>query len=256
MRGCLQWSESRGYRPRGSNPCRDVGKFPEQSRERFLSAEEVGRLGAALTKAEKEGLPPAPMYRLRASSEKTAKHRPKSADTPIPANPFAVAAIRFLLLTGWREQEALTLRWSDVDLARGRSTLADTKSGRSHRAIGAPLPALLASLRQLHGSSHVFPGAKPGMPLREIRRVWTAVRHEASLDDVRLHDLRHTVASFAVGSGHSLYLTGKLLGHARAETTAKYAHLADDARKATADRVSAEIAAALDGGEARVLQTR
>lgn len=116
--------------------------------------------------------------------------------------------------------------------------------------------ALLASLPRLHGSPYVFPGREKAEPLKEIRRVWTAARHKAKLDDVRLHDLRHTVASFAVGSGHSLYLTGKLLGHARAETTQRYAHLADDARKAIADTVSSELASALNGNLAKVLPIR
>ncbi len=252
----LHWAETRGYRPRGSNPCRDVARFPERERERFLSVEEVATLGAALTRAEREGLPPAPNLKRKPTRPETAKHRPKSADKPIPANPFAVAAIRFLLLTGWREHEALDLKWTDVDLTRGAATLQDTKTGKSHRVLGAPACALLDELPRLKDSSYVFPGAKDGAPLREIRRVWTAVRHAAGLDDVRLHDLRHTVASFAVASGHSLYLTGKLLGHVRAQTTQRYAHLADDARKAVADSVASALAAALDGAPARVRPIR
>jgi integrase len=168
---------------------------------------------------------------------------------PIPANPYAVDGIRFLLLIEWREQEALTLRWSAIDLERGRVTLDETKTAKSHRAIGAPAIALIAALPRVAGSAFVFPGNVEGQPLREIKRVWMAARHAANLDDVRLHDLRHTVASFAVGSGHSLYLTGKRLGHVRAATTQRYAPLADDARKAMADNVSGAIAAALAGVE-------
>ena len=253
----LHWTETRGYRPRGSNPCQDVERYPERERERFLSVEEVGRLGAALTRAEREGLPPAPKLKRKPKRPETAKHRPKSADKPIPANPFAVAAIRFLLLTGWREQEALTLRWADVDLERGAATLPDSKTGKSHLALGVPAVSLLNALPRLKGAPYVFPGSKPGAPLRDIRRVWTAVRYAAGLSDVRLHDLRHTHASFGVGTGHSLYIVGKLLGHRRAETTRRYAHLADDARKAAADEVSGALAAALAGVEpARVLPMR
>ena len=241
------WAETRGYRAKNTNPCRGIAKFPEHERERFLTVAEVGKLGTALVTAERDGLPPAPILRRKPKSSEKAKHRPKSADTPIPANPFAVAAIRFLLFTGWREREALTLRWADVDMVRGAATLPDTKTGKSQRPIGAAAVALLAELPRLEGSPYVFPGARSGQPLREIKRVWTAARHAAGLDDVRLHDLRHTVASFAVGSGHSLFLTGKLLGHARAETTQRYAHLADDARKAAADTVSGVLEAALSG---------
>jgi integrase len=253
----LHWAEMRGYRARNTNPCRDVPKYPERERERFLSAEEIGKLGAALVTAEASGLPPAPPLKRKPSRPEKAKHRPKSADTPIPANPFAVAAIRFLLFTGWREQEALTLKWADVDMKRGAATLLNTKTGKSHRPIGAPAVALLAALPRLDRSPYVFPGAREGRPLREIKRVWTAARHAAGLSGVRLHDLRHTVASFSMGSGHSLFLTGKLLGHTRSETTQRYAHLADDARKAAADTVSGALAAALDGTtKARVLPMR
>jgi hypothetical protein len=93
------WAEARGYRIVGTNPCRGLAKFPEYERERFLTVEEVGRLGVALTRAEKHGLLPAPSMRSKPSSAEKAKHRPKSADIPLPANPFAVAAIRFLLFT-------------------------------------------------------------------------------------------------------------------------------------------------------------
>jgi integrase len=254
----LIWSESRGYRPRGSNPVSDVAKYPENYRERFLTAEEVGRLGAALTKAEREGLRPAPAHRKHPKREETAKHRTKDAFKLIPADPFAVAAIRFLALTGWRRSEALSLKWLDVDLSRGAATLPHSKTGRSYRAIGAPAVALLAALPRLHGSIYVFPStAKPGGHLSEVRRTWESARHEAKLDDVRLHDLRHNVASWAVGGGTSLYLTGALLGHVRAETTQRYAHLQEDVRKAAADSVSTEIAAALNGKKgAKVVSLR
>jgi len=249
MGAFLHWAESRGYRPRGSNPCRDVAKFPERERERFLSVEEVAKLGAALTRAEREGLPPAPNMKRKPPRPEKAKHRPKSADKPVPANPFAVAAIRFLLLTGWREREALDLKWEDVNLTSGAATLQDTKTGKSHRVLGAPACVLLGELPRLKDSRYVFPGAKDGAPPREIRRVWTATRHAAALRDVRLLDLRHTHASFGVGTGHSLYAIGKLLGHRRAETTSRYAHLADDVRKVAADAVSGALAAALAGAK-------
>lgn len=116
--------------------------------------------------------------------------RPKNADTPIPANPFAIAALRFLILTGWREGEALGLRWDQVDFARGIAALPDTKTGRSDRHIGAPALPLLSDLPRLADSPFVFPGAKPGTHLVEIKRVWEAVRFAAKLEGVRLHAAR------------------------------------------------------------------
>lgn len=269
LRAFLNWCERRGYRPRGSNPCRDVERFQEQSRERFLSPTEVTALGAALNTAERDGLPVPPKLRERAHGMATArrvkltgrKRRPYNRKAPPRAperaNPYAVAAIRFLMLSGWREQEALTLRWSDVNLERGTATLGATKTGRSQRRLGPPALALLHSLPRLDGSPFVFPGSQPGKPLRELKRVWLAARHAAGLDDVRLHDLRHSFASFAVGSGLSLYLTGQLLGHKQAATTQRYAHFADDVLRAAADEVSSTVWAAMQGQQtAKVLPLR
>lgn len=228
--------------PVNSNPCTAVKRYREGKRERFLTVAEVGSLSQALYTALTAGLPPAPRHQRKPGDPSKQKHRPKEI-TPIPANPAAVAAIRFLLLTGWRSSEARNLRWSDVDFARKMATLRETKTGKSHRPLGAPALALLSELPRV--SEFVFPGDKPGTPLRDMKRVWGAVRYAAGLEDVRLHDLRHTVASFAVASGHSLYVTGSLLGHARAATTQRYAHLHDDARHAAADTVSSVIAEAM-----------
>lgn len=243
----LNWTEARGYRPAHSNPCARLQRFPEHARERFLSGEEVFRLASALRDAERDGIPPAPIHQKKPRSKLTAKHRPKRADTPIKANPYVVAAIRFLLLTGWREQEALTLRWEYVDMVRGAATLPRTKSGKSHRPLGAPAIALLEELPRLAGSAWVFPGAIKDKPLRELQRTWCAVRHAAGFDGVRLHDLRHTVGAFAARGLGSLQLTGMLLGHVRVETTQRYSHLADDVRKTAADIVSGDISNAMNG---------
>lgn len=250
----MTWCELQDFRPQNSNPTRKIEPYREEGRERFLSVEEVARLADALTRAEKEGLPTPPSLARTPKSEATLKHRPKSL-APIPANPFATAAIRFLMLTGWREQEALTLKWKEVDFEQGLASLPATKTGRSHRPLGAPALALLDALPRLKGNPHVFPGSRSGECLKEIRRTWYAARHAAGLDGIRLHDLRHTVASFSVKAGHSLFLTGALLGHSNPSTTKKYAHLHDDARRATADAVSSEIAARMAGDKepARVL---
>lgn len=256
LKSFFNWAEKRGYRPKLSNPCADVEPYPKREVERFLSPDEVARLGEALVTAETIGLPPAPQHRKRTKSPAKEKHRPKKWDAPIPADPIAVAAIRFLLLTGWRKQEALTLRWAVVDQLRASAVLPKTKTGKSARPLGTAALELLDSLPRVEGSPFVFPGAQrtlpngelaPPAPLKDVRRLWAAVRHATKLEDVRLHDLRHTLASFAVGSGYSLFITGKLLGHSQAGSTQRYAHLADDVRKEAADTVSGVLAAALKG---------
>lgn len=254
----LNWCAVRGYRPRGLNPCSEIELYAEHARERFLSVEELGRLGDALRTAETVGLRPAPKDRKAPKSDSTVKHRTKAWDVPRPASGTSIAALRLLLLTGWREQEVLTLRWDALDLDRGSVTLADTKTGKSERAIGLPAVTLLRRLARVDGSPYVFPGARPGSPLRQTRQLWNAVRHEAKLEDVRLHDIRHTAASHAIWGGVSLYVTGRLLGHKRVATTQRYAHLADDVQKRAADDMARAIDAALDGSAkgAKVLPLR
>lgn len=226
------------------NPAHGIEFYPEQSKERYLTAEELTRLGEALARAETTGLPPAPRGKRPRKLGATAKHRPKSADEPQPANPYAVGAIRFLLLSGWREGEALSLRWTDVDANRS-IVLDDTKTGKSARTLGQAARLFLSGLPRIEGSPFVFPGRALDKPLQEIKRVWYAVRHAAGLDDVRLHDLRHTHASVAVSRGHSLPIIGKLLGHTETKTTQKYAHLGDDPVQTAANDVTEEIAALL-----------
>lgn len=241
LAGFFTYAERQGVRPANSNPVRGIDNYREQSRERFLTPAEIQKLGTALAKAEKVGLPPAPYRTAKRAIGPTAKHRPKSL-RPQPANGFAIAAIRFLLLTGFREREALTLKWSDVDLSTRVALLVDTKTGRSVRRIGAAATELLASLPRREGSPYVFPGAKKGMHLVEINRVWYSVRHAANLNDVRLHDLRHSFASAVASAGGSLLMIRNLLGHKTTSTTAKYAHLLEDPVQATADSTAADLA--------------
>lgn len=243
VRAFFYWLERRELIS-GENPAKRTERYAEKARERFLTVEEMGRLGEALRTAEKSGLEPAPQHRKLRSAKRPRNDGMFSAE-PQPANPVAVAALRLLMLTGWREQEALTLRWDAVNFEKGTVTLEDTKSGRSIRPLPAPALALIAAQPRLSGSDFVFPGRVEGKPLQELQRLWYAVRHAAELEGVRLHDLRHSVASFAGAQGFSLFLIGKLLGHKDQRSTARYAHLADDIRKSMADSVGGAISVAL-----------
>jgi integrase len=231
---------------RDDTPVRKIERVRESGRERFLSAEEWGRLGDALRQAETTGLPPAP-ERQRTQG---GPHRPKGADVPFVADPFAIGVIRFLTLTGFRLGEALGLQWSAIDDASGFVYLSDTKTGASTRPLGAAARALLAGLPRVHGNAHVFAGRRRGAHLATVRRLWLAVRHAAKLEGLRLHDLRHGHASAAADAGQSLYVIGKLLGHRQPATTARYAHLADHPLRVAADETSAAVARAMDGAPA------
>ena len=195
----------------GPNPCGTVVKFPNRQGERFLTDEEFIRLGRVLDEME--------------NSRKSAK----------------TVAIRLLALTGCRKSEILTLRWENVVLQEGELRLADTKTGARVVSLPPQAVALLAALPREEGNPWVFPGRKPGAPIRDIQSTWAAIRSRAGLDDVRLHDLRHSFASRALALGESLPMIGRLLGHSRIETTARYAHLARDTAHEAAERVATSI---------------
>ena len=150
-----------GVRAPHDNPAHEVEFYPEKPRERFLTQREFGRLGEALVRAERDGLPPAPNHKRKPRSARTAKHRPMTADTPIPANPFGVAAIRLLALTGCRENEILSLRWDAVDLERGYLRLSDTKTGRSNRPLSQTAASIIEALPRVEGNPYVLPVRSP-----------------------------------------------------------------------------------------------
>jgi integrase len=254
----FRFAERAGERPKGSNPATDVVRFTESLTERYLQPHELSALLRALDTAERDGLPAAP-WRQRPVTAKTMKHAPPpkpekrnvARGTVLPANPIAVAALRLLVLTGARKAEVLSLRWADVDLSRHVLTLSDTKTGRSVRPISAAAAAVLASVPRIIGSPFVFPGASGTAPVRDVSRLWDAVRHAAGLD-VRLHDLRHTAASLMLQRGATLAEVGRAIGHASPRTTQRYAAIADAGAQRAADLLGDAVSAAASAPVASV----
>jgi integrase len=207
-------------RPRGSNPCRGLRRYAERRRERFLSYSEFSRLGEVLAVVEAEGREP----------------------------PAAILAIRLLALTGARRDEILTLRWEHVDPERGVLRLADSKTGAKIIPLGAAAAQLLAAAPRIKDNPYVCPGRRPGCRLVDLQSSWERIRERASLQCLRLHDLRHSWASLGAASGLGLPILGKILGHLHPITTHRYTHFCDDPLRAAADRIAGEIDSAMRGG--------
>ncbi len=220
----MQLSEKWGLRPDGSNPCRHVERFKETKRERYLSAIELARLGDVLTERERMAM----------------------------ETPSVIAAVRLLILTGCRLSEILTLRWEHVDFIGACLRLPDSKTGAKIVHLNAPALAVLAAIERKDTLPWVIVGEKPEAHWVNLQKPWRRIRTAAGVPDVRLHDLRHSFASVAVGLGEGLAMIGKLLGHTQTQTTARYAHLASDPVKAATERVGAALAGMMGRGTAEV----
>ena len=153
--------------------------------------------------------------------------------------------IRLLLLTGCRLSEIQKLKWEYVDFDAGVLRLPDSKTGAKLVAIGQAVIEVLKTIPRIKGNPYVITGQIEGQHLTDMQRPWRRLRERAGLDDVRIHDLRHSFASDALELGEDLPMIGKLLGHTQVQTTARYAHLKTTPIRAAADKVSNAIAMAL-----------
>jgi integrase len=188
-----------------SNPTAGLKLLPEKMLNRFLSANEAQRLLNALE---------------------------------LDANRTAARAIKLLLLTGARRNEITHARWDHVCWANRTLHVPCAKSGRPRSIVlNAAAVDLLRSIQPLPGNPYVFPSAITGRPSPTLHFPWTRIRKRAGLTDVRLHDLRHSFASFLVNKGVSIYVVQGLLGHTLVRTTQRYAHLADETLSQAAEMI-------------------
>jgi integrase len=234
-------------RPEGSNPCTRIERYAENARERFLSAEELGRLGATLRLAEAEGLP----WNIDPRIAKS-KHLAKPENRRTLYSRITTAAIELLLYTGCRISEVLNLPKDHVDFEAGTISLAETKAGKPQVAVmNALARQVLKGLQKINkGSPWVLPSTKDAKrPLSKtaIEAAWQKIRSAAKLEDVRLHDLRHTVGTYAGQSGANSFLIRDLLRHKNLAMTGLYVNRADDPVRTLSDQVGERIAAGLAG---------
>ena len=204
-----QW----GLIPDGSNPCRGIRKYPLRVRNRYLTKDEYRRLGRALKQTEADG----------------------SVSRP------ATAALRLLILTGCRLSEILTLRWDDVDFSARELRLRDSKTGPCMVALTSAVETVLNGIARIPDNPWVIVSPRRGRHLTSLQPAWEKIKSLAGLDDVRLHDLRHSYASRALALGENLTMIGKLLNHGKIDTTARYSHLMLDAERAAAARIGDAI---------------
>lgn len=214
-----------GLREDRYNPVLAVEKFPEKSRERFLAAEELKRLGKVLNEVERTA-----------------------------AEPWqAIAALRLLIFTGSRKSEILALRWDYVDRDQGVILLPTSKTGQQTKYLSAPVLSVLDKLPRKEDCPYVLPSrlADPNRHFDGLSHIWERIRKKAGLQGVRLHDLRHTFASKGVGLHQGLPIIGALLGHTLPTTTAKYAHLSANPVRQAGEQIARQLAAELAGVAAR-----
>lgn len=199
------FAERRGFLEQGKSPCLGVSSFKiHAQRERYLSQEEAQRLMGHLEQS----------------------NRPEAL------------ALRLLLLTGARKSEILKARWENVNLGQRLLTVPLSKSGKPrHIVLSDAAIAVIKNIPKTDGVPWLFPGHAEGKPLSDLYLFWNKLRCELGLKDVRIHDLRHTFASFLVNSGHSLYEIQRMLGHADPRTTMRYAHLGQASLLAAAEFV-------------------
>jgi integrase len=215
-------AEEWGWRPVGTNPARGVKAHPERQRRRYASPDELSRLREAISRWEAMG--------------------------PLAIRWRFIQLVRLLLLTGARLREVMNAEWSELDWGRGvlRVPAERGKTGASEVRLSDRALAILGELRlkigeQLPENRWVIPGETGERPLVGYRKMWLALLAEAEVTDLRVHDLRHTFASYSLSGGQTLGTVGQLLGHRSTQTTSRYAHLIDDAARAAVERVADDL---------------
>lgn len=217
-----------------ANPCAGIKTRNVPRRDRWLSAAEIGRLNAAL--------------------DAYAKRLPSNGARRGVSGRQCVDILRLLLLTGCRCSEISQLRW--IEVMPGRLALLDSKTGARTVPLGTEAEEILARQPSRGRSAWVFPEpADPAQPRSRHISMWLTVRKAAGLEDVRIHDLRHTWASHAVMSGIPLTVLARILGHSSTRITGIHAHIADrtasDAAQSAATRMAAMMAPASAEGAGR-----
>jgi integrase len=204
----FNWAADEGHTPEGYNPANRIHKYTEYEKERFLSPQEYEALGKCL-----------------------AEHKDK----------YFVGAVLLLIYTGCRKTEVLKLRWDQVVFSYGCVLHLKRKRKITNIKLNDEAMQVLTILQQYKTGKYVVPGRDKSKPRNTIQKQWDRLRLQCGLEDVRIHDLRHSFAAQAANGGQSLLVIGKLLGHTDVRSTKRYAHLSDRATSEAGNTVAKEI---------------
>lgn len=220
----FDWCEKNGYRDRGSNPVRGLEKYREEKRLKFMESSELEAIGEGIAKLEEQAA----------------------------IDPTITAALKVMLLTGARCSEILTLKWEYFNESKEKALLPNSKTGVKVLPIPPAAWEVISALP--HVNEYCFPGRWGKGHIINVKDTWKRICEAGGLSGWRIHDLRHAFASYAVNSGKSLPIIGKILGHSQASTTSRYAHLAENPVAQAAAETAEGLAQELNLGMSKVKQ--
>lgn len=200
IRAAFNKAEIWEFIPKNTNPCNKITKYPEKKMERFLTKDELQKLEALLSSK---------------NIQQTYSH-------------YSINALKLLIYTGCRKGEVLSLKWQNVHLEDNYFLLKDAKEGERIVPLNDISKNILFKTIRHKDNPYVFPSMKTNSHLEDIRRLWNTVRNAIDCKDVRIHDLRHSFASFAIKKGIDIFRVSKLLGHKDVKTTMRYAHISKE----------------------------
>ena len=209
MSKMMNLAERWEYRPLNSNPCRHIERYKEEGRQIYLSMEQIEKIGHVIKQMEQT------------------------------ESIFVLSAIKLLLFTGRRTGEILTLKWDYIDFENSKMNLPDTKTGAKSFFFSPTVKQILLNLPNKEG--FVFKSVLKYKRVTTVRHIWKKICKLAKIENVRVHDLRHTYASLAVQNGYSLPIISKMLGHADIKTTQRYAHLHDDPVNQAVEKIDQQL---------------
>ena len=212
-----QWE----WRQQRSNPCYGIERAREEARDRVLSSSELAALDEALNQHEEQ-------------------------------HPASVAAIRVAALTGLRIGEVLGIQWQHINFDTGRLTLPETKTGRRGHDLPTPALELLAGLPRLSSTWAFTSTGTAAITYRTVRKHFAKIAKAAGIEDVRLHDLRRTVMTWAAASGVGTHVLRDLLGHKTPAMADRYIRAVGGPVREAREQVGAAMAAMMDGGDSKV----